>query len=129
LYYSPSVPPFTLKRVTKVTDPEGKTIQRQTTAEVLAVDMPHKVLDDMEPVAYQRTLETHPNGSTATIEVFCLGVPGGIVAHTSKDMDTAGNVIRRSTLELMCFEVPETRTAPRGFLFHRYRRVPTRPQP
>jgi hypothetical protein len=130
LYYSPSVPPFTLKRVSKVTDAEGKTVQRQTTAEVFAVDMPHNVVDEIAPTAYLRTVETHANGSTTTVEVFCLDVPGGIVAHTSKDLDAAGKLTRRSTLELIGFEIAETRaTPPRGFLFHRHRRPASRPQP
>jgi hypothetical protein len=99
--YCESVSPFVLRRQTVVTDTSGQQVHRQTAVETLAVDMPYKVLTELKTVAYLRTSERHSQGSSHTIEVYCLEIPGGVVAHSSKEFDTAGQLLRRSTLELI----------------------------
>lgn len=133
LHYSGSVPPFILRRETVTTSTNGKQILEQTTMDVVAVEMPQKVLTELLSASHVRTVQKQPNSSTFTLEVVCLDVPGGVVAHTSKDLDPSGKLVRRSALELLDYGVAgPAEAARRGNLFHhntRLRRsqVPTRP--
>jgi primosomal replication protein N len=101
LWYSPKVSPYVLKRETWSTNDEGEATLPRTEMEVIAVGMPYRVLGELKEVAYVRTKETHVAGSSLTLEVFCEDVPGGVVAHASKDLDQDGRVIRRSSLHLL----------------------------
>jgi hypothetical protein len=60
---------------------------------------------------------------SCTVEVFCIDVPGGVVAHTSRETDERGRLVRRSTLELLDFGTMEDRKPANrgGILFHRTR--------
>ncbi len=131
LHYSGSVPPFILRREVVTTSPDGKQILEQTTMDAVAVDMPQKVLTELLSASHVRTVQKQPNSTTFTLEVVCLGVPGGVVAHTSKDLDPSGKLMRRSALELLDYGVAgPTEAARRGFLFQHTRmrrsQVPTR---
>ena len=124
IWYCQTVPPYILKRTTKSTDGEGKLIYKATSEELIAADMPHKVLAETKSVAYFRTVETHAAGSTVTLEIRCIDVPGGIVAHSSKQLDRAGEVISRSTLELLDYGFEEKpQLAPRRPLLFRHNRT------
>jgi primosomal replication protein N len=101
VWYSPSVSPYVLKRETWRRDGEGDPMRPRTEMKVLAVGMPYRVLGEIKEVAYARTKETHVGGSSLTLEVICEDVPGGVVAHASKDLDQNGRVVRRSTLQLI----------------------------
>jgi hypothetical protein len=109
IYHSDSLPPFVLKRVTTSTAADGKNPRHQTLVDAVGVEMPYRVLAEIKTAAYIRTVKKHANGSTFTLEVFCADVPGGVVAHTSKDLDEAGRLIRRSTLELLDYGVADRR--------------------
>lgn len=124
LDYSDSVPPFVLRRETVTTSADGKQVLEQTVVEVIAVEMPQKILTELKSAAHVRTLLKQQNGSTFTLEVVCLDVPGGVVAHTSKDLDTSGRLVRRSTLELLDYGVAATSEENRrsGVLFRHYSR-------
>ena len=124
LEYCDSVPPFVLRRETVTTNADGKQVLEQTTMEVIAVEMPQKVLTELKSGAHIRTVQKQKNGSTFTLEVVCLEVPGGVVSHTSKDSDAAGKLVRRSTLELLDYGVAgPAETAPRSGGVFRHSRV------
>jgi len=108
LDYSNSVPPFLLRRETVTTNADGKRVLEQTMMEAIAVEMPQKVLSELKSGAHLRTVQKQPNGSTITLEVVCLDVPGGVVAHTSKELDASGRLLRRSTLELLDYGIAES---------------------
>jgi hypothetical protein len=131
LHSSDEVPPFILRREIVTTSADGKQILEQTTMDAVAVDMPHKVLTELLSAAHVRTVQKQPNSSTFTLEVVCLDVPGGVVAHTSKDLDPSGNPVRHSALELLDYEVAgPAEAARRGYFFQHTRmrrsQVPTR---
>jgi hypothetical protein len=86
--------------------------------------MPYKVLTELKTVAYLRTSEKHSQGSGHTIEGYCLEIPGGVVAHSSKEFDAAGQLLRRSTLELIDYATinGQPATEPDSPLRHRVRR-------
>lgn len=114
LYYSPEVEPFILKRDTICTDQIAK-MSFESSVEVLAVDMPYRVLAEVKPTSHIKTVhllknlpqgDQTPDSSTiVTLEVSCAYVPGHIVAHTSKKIDAEGRLTERSTLELLDYEV------------------------
>lgn len=105
VYRSEQVAPYVLKSETKTSDLQGKPVS-ESTVDVLAVDMPHKVLTEIKPSSLVASVHRQSDGSsTVTIEVRCVDVPGTTVSHSSKELDAHGRTIRRSTLELIDYEV------------------------
>lgn len=121
--YSDTVAPYYLKRTTESIDNETKTRNYHSVVEVLAVDMPEKVLTEVKSAAHVKTIDTFGDGSNGdgsskvTLEVHCDSVPGGVVSHTSRQID-ANNKITRSTLELIDYEAiskdPDGKEPPTG---------------
>jgi hypothetical protein len=100
LHYSATVAPYVLKRECVVTDAEGKTTS-ETTVEIIALDMPVNVQDEVRSGAYVRTVSKGAKGTTTTLAVVLPDVPGGVVSHSSKEVDRNGRLVRRSTLVLV----------------------------
>ncbi|MCA9121207.1 MAG: hypothetical protein H6822_21840 [Planctomycetaceae bacterium] len=106
--YSDAVAPYYLKRTTESIDNETKARNYHSVVEVLAVDMPEKVLTEVKSAAHVKTIETFENGtSKVTLEVHCESVPGGVVSHTSKQLNSDGRITQRSTLELLDYRAIE----------------------
>lgn len=101
IYYSAAVAPNILRRDSKTTDLEGKTVLSETTATVLSLAMPYRIQDESHSAAHLKTVQKTPKGTTITLAVLCPDIPGGIVSHSSKELDTAGRLVRQSTLELV----------------------------
>jgi hypothetical protein len=114
VYFSPNVRPFILKSNTVSTDQTSKQTNYVDTVEVLAVDMPHRVLTEVKPTAHIKTVHTQGKSTTVTIEISCLDVPGHIVAHTAKTVGANGRLTERSTLELLDYEVVSKQDGLRG---------------
>jgi len=119
--YCETVPPFVLKRETLTTSKDGSEVRRRTVVDTLAAEMPYKVLAEMKTVAFLRTSEMHAQGTSYTLEVYCPDVPGGVVAHSSKESDEAGRIVRRSTLELIDYAVVDEQQAQSSKAPLRYR--------
>ncbi len=106
LFLSDDVEPYVLKRETRFFTADGKSLDNpQTTVEVIALDMPYNVLNEVKSTAYERTIQRGPRGANITLDVTSVDVPGGIVARTSKELDSQGRLVRRSTLELVNYHV------------------------
>lgn len=106
--YSDDVAPYYLKRSTESIDNETKLRNYHSVVEVVAVDMPEKVLTEVKSASHVKTIESFGNGtSKITLEVHCDSVPGGVVSHTSKQLSADGKVSQRSTLNLVEYEVVE----------------------
>jgi hypothetical protein len=119
VYYSDTVPPYVLRREATTTDVDGENTLSETTVEVVAQDMPWKILTQRKGTTILKTVHKHPKGTATTWTLSSFEVPGGIVSHTSKEVDKSGRVIRRSTLELLGYELqydeePEQRIGPLG---------------
>lgn len=121
-YYSDTLAPYVLKRESVTTDLEGKRVLGETLVEVTALNMPCDVLGEVKVGAEVKTVYRHPNGSSVTLAFVCNEVPGGVVSHTSKELDKSGRLVRMSVLKLVgySFDPEEERTG----LFGRKR--PTR---
>jgi hypothetical protein len=118
--YSPTVAPYILKRQSVTTDLSGNNSRSETTMEVLELDMPFKVSAQIQSAAFVRTIVKHPKGTTTTLAATSTAVPGGVIWYSCKELDKAGRLTRRSTLELVDYglELEPERTG----LFGRKRR-------
>jgi hypothetical protein len=109
VFYSDSLPPYVLRRQSKTTDPSGANVLSETLSEVVALDMPQRVLADIKNVACIKTVQKTPKGIVTTLAMSSPEVPGGVVSQTTKETDKAGRLVRRSTLELLNYGTrPET---------------------
>ncbi len=104
LFLSDDVEPFILKRETTSQSADGLGVAgTHTTAEVIALERPYKVLTQNKSVAYERTIQKSPKGTSITLDVTCVEIPGGIVARTTKELDAQGRLVRRSSIELVAY--------------------------
>lgn len=104
LQYSAERFPYVLRRETTTSDADDAKIST-TLVETIATDLPQKVLGEIEPGTFVRTVRSGPKGSSVTLEVQCFDVPGGVVSHTAKEMNEAGRITRRSMLEIVDFSI------------------------
>jgi len=114
LYYSPHVEPFILKRETKSIDLNGESRNYESTVEVLALEMPHRVLSEILPTTHMKTVHVHGGFTTVTLEVCSSRVPGHVVSHTATKVNATGEVTERSTLELLGYGVANKQDDDRG---------------
>ncbi len=103
LVFSDTLAPYLLRRESKTTDVGGKNVLSETLSEVVALDMPQRVLSETKNVACIKTLQKTPKGSVTTLAMSSPDVPGGVVYQTTKETDATGRLIRRSTLELLSY--------------------------
>ncbi|MBI1903733.1 MAG: hypothetical protein HYS13_21735 [Planctomycetia bacterium] len=106
-FYNSAVAPHVLKRESSTIDTQSRNLERHVRQWVIALDMPCRVRDDIKSASHLRIDEKHSGGTMTTLVVQCRDVPGGVIGQSSKEMDTRGNVIRRSTLELVDFGVKQ----------------------
>ena len=99
-YYSDKMAPYVLKQQS-VSSETDDTSEYETTVDVIAMNMPYKVLAEIKSTSYVKTVHKNARGTTFTLEVHCESVPGGVVAHSSKELSGDGKLLRRSTLELI----------------------------
>jgi hypothetical protein len=119
LHYSTTVSPYVLKRKCVVTDTEGKNTVSETNKDVLAFDMPVRVIDRLRSGSYVRTVHTNGKTTVTTLAVVVHDVPGGVVSHSSKEVDEHGQLLRRSTLALIDYSADPDKD--RSSLFGRKR--------
>ena len=101
IYFSETLAPYVLKKVSVTTDSVGENVLNETSETVLAVDLPQRILSRILTTSRVKTVRKHPKGVTTTLAVHADRVPGGVVSHTSEELDANGRLIRRSTLELL----------------------------
>jgi hypothetical protein len=130
VYYSDSVSPHVLKRETVVTQRGADQPTSETTFEVTGLELPWRVLTEIKSTAFARTVSKHAKGSKTTWSVLSSDVPGGVVAHSSKEVDGNDRLVRRSTLELIDYglEAESTQAGVLGrrrpALFHKSKPAP-----
>lgn len=106
LFLSDDVEPFVLKRETiQLKDDGHSPSDQKTTAEVIGLDLPYYVLHGIKAAAFERTIQQTAKGTSISLDVTCLDVPGGIVARASNELDEQGRTVRRSMLELIDYKI------------------------
>ncbi len=109
VFFSDTLSPYILRRQSKTTDAHGTSVLSETLSEVVALDMPQRVLSEIKNVACIKTVQKSPKGAVTTLAMSSPEVPGGVVSQTTKETDATGRLIRRSTLELLNYgSRPET---------------------
>ena len=108
LYYCDHSPPYLLRRDSHNIDSAGNDVPGGTSSETIAIDMPFKVMGQMQSTTHVKVQQEHDKGSSVSLIVSTLDVPGGVVANTSKEVDASGDVVRRSTLELVGYGGPRS---------------------
>jgi len=109
VFFSDALSPYILRRQSKTTDASGTNVLSETLSEVVALNMPQRVLNEIKNVACIKTVQKTPKGSVTTLAMSSPEVPGGVVYQTTKETDKTDRLIRRSTLELVNFgSRPET---------------------
>jgi len=104
-YVSATHSPYVLKSETVTTETADVSPQYRTVSEVYALDMPCKVGSDIKTGAHERLVQQTPEETVISLDVNVPEIPGGIISRTTKELDAAGNVVRRSTLELVSYQV------------------------
>ncbi|MFM8253601.1 MAG: hypothetical protein ACKOBW_18600 [Planctomycetota bacterium] len=114
--------PYVLGSATSMVKGEGQKPVALSMSEVVALNMPYKVLAETKSTAFVKTTHVRDDGRTiTTLEIQAADVPGGIVAHTSKETDSQGRLVQRSTLELLDFGTESVPSVPRRRIFQRNR--------
>lgn len=104
-HYCPELPPYIIKSETTTTERDGGAVVDHILMQVIATDMPYLRRSDVLSTSVVTAVRDFPQGTTHTIATYSQSVPGGLVAQVSKELDTAGQLIRRSTLELLDYSV------------------------
>lgn len=108
--YSPQLTPQILKRKSTLSDAaSGKTTQEAMT-EVYVLDKRLRVLGEEKTGFSVRQVQKNDRGSTTTVSDHVYEIPGEVVSHSSKKLDSQGRLVRRSTLELVAYGVEEDAT-------------------
>ncbi len=122
IHYSEAIAPHILRRKSTSSDLATKSPTAETTIDVLALDMPVKVVGEMHNGAYVKVVQKLDTSTTQTVSVNCADVPGEIVSHTSKTSDQQGRLVRRSTLEVVGYSVAPVDALSDGMRFRQRRR-------
>jgi len=114
--------PYLLRRETHFTDDSNPAANHDETSEVIAIDKPYRVQTEIRPVSFERVVQKDAHGSTITVDVTSVDVPGGIVSRTSKQLDADGHVTRRTTVQLIDYSAVEDQAPDGGRRRYRRRR-------
>ncbi|MBI2825568.1 MAG: hypothetical protein HYX69_12870 [Planctomycetia bacterium] len=104
-WYSERIAPHVLRREAVTYDAQTGQEISQTHVEVVALARPLRVLRRARQGAELLVVHKHPGGRTRTRVRSSLDVPGGVVEHESEEFDAAGQLTRRSKLELIDYSV------------------------
>lgn len=106
IHYAPQVAPYILLR--EVVSTGRRRRRRKSRVEVTALNMPHRVFSKTIQTAHLTT--THQNGDAEilTRAVHSHQVPGALVSYSAKETNGNGQMIRRSTMELVDYGLNKT---------------------
>ena len=123
-YYSDVIDPYVLRRESTIFDAANKETGRSI-LQVTSLGKAYPVLSDTLNTACVQLISTHGRGKEETQAINAVDVPGGIVAHESREWNTANQLVSHSRLELVdyqaCHEGIDTRDARRFRLLRRPR--------
>ena len=97
-------PPIVKRKTTLSDSASGKTTQ-ETLAEVFALDVRHRVLGHTRRAYRVQTMQPTDRGATTTVAVHVPEIPGEVVEHLAKKLDSQGRLERSSRLELVGYGI------------------------
>jgi hypothetical protein len=112
LHYAAGIQPYVLSRRSVTFDAAGK-IQQEAEVRTQAMHVWRTVLGVRRSTWETRTTQKYVAGSMVTDEVHCFDIPGGVVEHTSQELDDKGVVRRRSKLQLVNYGIAIANEPPR----------------
>ena len=112
-YVSPNQTPFVLKRETLTTVGENTTPRYRTVSEVYALQMPYKIGNEINIASHERLVRQTPEETLISLDVTVPEIPGAVVSRTTKELDTAGRLIRHSTMEIISYHIADENDPPR----------------
>lgn len=129
-FCSASVAPYALRLESATTDLQSGSQISRTQWQVASLDAPCRLFRGIRHAAQVKSVLEHAKGTTTTVALTSIDVPGGVVCHTAEELDASGRLMRRSTLELVAFgtEPEGRRMGPMRRIrsLHRHR-IPARP--
>ncbi|MGB9687396.1 hypothetical protein [Thermogutta sp.] len=118
IWYSTVVPPYVLKKETTVTDTATGRILEQSTTEITVLDVPCRVGRQVLSASQVKTVQQYDRGTVTTLSLLSPEVPGAIVCQTSREVDREGQLVRRTTVELIDYGLQPTLRHPGGLRWH-----------
>lgn len=106
VYVSDMLAPHVLRIETSTVSLDSMTELATSLYEVLSVELPYRLLGENRVAALAREIRRSSKGARITVQFLDLGVPGGIVAEHSKELDQEGRLIRHNTLEVIDYAAP-----------------------
>lgn len=103
--FSDEQSPHVLRRTIECFARPDHALLYSTRVSTLNVELPFRFRDRVIPVAYVQTLQKLKQSETLTLETFSHEIPGGVTGHSSKELGAHGELLRRSTMELIDFHV------------------------
>jgi hypothetical protein len=104
-HYSSEVPPHVLRRETTALETATNTAISRVLVEVKELSVPHTACGQMHLAARMRVEQKHAKGRETTDALSSPRVPGGVIWHDSTLVDSAGNKLSHSKLELVDYHV------------------------
>lgn len=113
MHINENTTPPVLRRETTATDAAGQAKSYESVVEVVAVDLPVRVLNDLMTVSYVKTVHRDVGGgSTIVMETHSASVPGAVVAHSAKELNAQGRMVSREALEMTEYHVVPIESEP-----------------
>lgn len=118
LWYSPTVPPYVLRREVIVSDRVSGQLLEKSLSEVTVLEVPCRVGRQVLSTSQLRATHEFPRGTITTLSLISPEVPGGLIGQTAREVDKEGKLIRRTTVELVDFGLQPTLRHPGGLRWH-----------
>lgn len=103
-FYSPDVTPHVLRCETTKVDRTTEAVLAETIVQVTARDIPYPLGGKIHATALAQETHKHPSGAIRRLSLHAAEIPGGVLGESTRELDSNGRVIRRSTLEMLEFE-------------------------
>lgn len=95
----------------------------------ISLNMPGDVLGKTRNGSYVKTTHRNGKGTVTTLAFVSPDVPGGVVSHSSKEVDKNGRLVRRTTLKLTEYSADPDKDRSGPFARKRARRDRNKPNP
>lgn len=100
---------FPLRRVVRTFDAKGESIDT-TTTDAWAMNVPHRVGNELLPTTHYRTLYRNHKLSSTAVSIKSAEVPGQLVHATIAERDASDRLLRYTVQELISYGGPDKPT-------------------